>query len=182
MMEHQGGAESRLRTAAAERLGEARYGLWFGEGVRLGVDGDALEVGVPNAFFREWIQGHFAGNLIAAAEEVTGRSLRLAFRVDDEAEPKVGHVIDLPPHEGRRPAVTVPFGPATTPAPGPQSSPSERPRTSNRPPRRLDDFVTGTCSRLAFAATQEMVQTGGATFNPLLIHGGVGLGKTHLLE
>src|SRR4051812_49990865 len=83
------GVEMELRTAVAERLGEARFGLWFGEGVRLGIDGDALEVGVPNAFFREWIQGHFAGNLIEAAESVAGRSLRLSFRVDDEAEPRV---------------------------------------------------------------------------------------------
>src|ERR1700704_5657462 len=101
MAGHQAGVESKLRTAVAERLGEARFGLWFGEGVRLGIDGDALEVGVPNAFFREWIQGHFAGNLIEAAEEVAGRSLRLAFRIDDEAEPRVGHVIDLPPAEER---------------------------------------------------------------------------------
>jgi chromosomal replication initiator protein len=71
-----GVVESTLRAAVAERLGEARFGLWFGEGVRLGVDGDVLEVGVPNAFFREWIQGHFAGNLIEAAETVTGRESR----------------------------------------------------------------------------------------------------------
>src|SRR3954467_13946368 len=101
MAGHPGSMESRLRTAVAERLGEARFGLWFGEGVRLGIDGDALEVGVPNAFFRAWIQGHFASNLIEAAQEVRGRALRLAFRVDDEAEPKVGHVVDPPPHEER---------------------------------------------------------------------------------
>jgi chromosomal replication initiator protein len=67
-----GTVESTLRAAVAERIGEARFGLWFGEGVRLGVDDDALQVGVPNAFFREWIQAHFAGNLIEAAEAVTG--------------------------------------------------------------------------------------------------------------
>ena len=61
--------ETTLRAAVAERVGESRFGLWFGEGVRLGVaeDSDSLEVGVPNAFFRDWIQGHFAGNLIEAA-------------------------------------------------------------------------------------------------------------------
>ncbi|WP_315850091.1 DnaA N-terminal domain-containing protein, partial [Singulisphaera acidiphila] len=70
MVGHHGDVESTLRTAVAERLGEGRFGLWFGEGVRLGVADDALEVGVPNAFFREWIQGHFATNLIEAAEAV----------------------------------------------------------------------------------------------------------------
>ena len=185
MAGHHAGVESKLRTAVAERLGEARFGLWFGEGVRLGIDGDALEVGVPNAFFREWIQGHFAGNLIEAAQEVSGRALRLAIRVDDEAEPKVGQVVDLPPPgERRRPTVTIPSpgaAPSPSPAPSPPSPP-ERPRSSARPPRKLDDFVMGTCNRLAHAAALEVVQSSGTTFNPLVIHGGVGMGKTHLLE
>jgi chromosomal replication initiator protein len=181
-----GTVESTLRAAVAERIGEARFGLWFGEGVRLGVDDDALQVGVPNAFFREWIQAHFAGNLIEAAEAVTGRALRLAFRVVDEAEPNVGHVIDPPPpDERRRPAdATTPTIPAapTGPGPSPGSNPSERPRLQARPPRRLDDFVTGSCNRLAHAAAMEMVQSAGEAFNPLVIHGPIGLGKTHLLE
>jgi chromosomal replication initiator protein len=182
MAGHHGELESTLRAAVAERLGDGRFGLWFGEGVRLGVDGDALEVGVPNAFFREWIQGHFAGNLIEAAEAVTGRSLRLTFRVDDEAapEPRVGNLIEPRPAEERRqPGAPVPLAPA------PQAPPQrerERPRNQARPPRRLDDFVTGPCNRLAHAAANEMVQTSGRSFNPLVVHGAVGLGKTHLLE
>src|SRR5512147_316492 len=99
---HEGGTDARLREAVAERLGEARVGLWFGEGVHLGVTDDALEVGVPNAFFREWIQGHFASNLIEAAEAVTGRPLRLTFRVFDEAEPKVGNEIEPGPRDDQR--------------------------------------------------------------------------------
>ncbi len=182
MAGHHGVTESTLRAAVAERLGKARYGLWFGEGVRLGVEGDALEVGVPNAFFREWIQGHFAGNLIEAAEAVTGRTLRLTFRIDDEAEPKVGHLIEpTSPEERRRtPGISIPLLPP--PSSSPQMPPSDRPRPQNRPPRRLDDFVTGPCNRLAHAAALEVVQSRGASFNPLVIHGAVGLGKTHLLE
>src|SRR5512135_2790182 len=176
---HQGGTDARLREAVAERLGEARFGLWFGEGVQLGVSGDALEVGVPNAFFREWIQGHFASNLIEAAEAVTGRPLRLTFRVFDEAEPKVGSVIEPgPPDDRRQPTVTTPM----SPAPQPRRSLPERPRNQARPPRRLVDFVTGPCNRLAHAAAAEMVQSSGSAFNPLVVHAGVGLGKTHLLE
>src|SRR3954449_9347892 len=113
MTGHHGEIEATLRAAVAERLGEGRFGLWFGEGVRLGVAGDALEVGVPNAFFREWIQGHFAGNLIEAAEAVTGRPLRLTFRVDDEAELRVGTLIHPRPADDRRkPGIAVPLVPA----------------------------------------------------------------------
>src|SRR3954465_9959960 len=130
MAGHHGEIESTLRAAVAQRLGEGRLGLWCGGGVRLGVAGDALEVGVPNAFFREWIQGHFASNLIEAAEEVAGRPLRLAFRIDDEAGPKVGHVVDLPPPgERRRPTVTVPIEPGANPpsAPRPGHAPAPNP-------------------------------------------------------
>ena len=51
-----------------------------------------------------------------------------------------------------------------------------------RPLRRLDDFVTGPGNRLAHAASAEMALSAGSMFNPLVIHGAVGLGKTHLLE
>ena len=51
-----------------------------------------------------------------------------------------------------------------------------------RSPRLLDDFVTGPSNQLAHAASREMIHTTGKAFNPLVIHGGVGLGKTHLLE
>lgn len=185
MAGHQGNVESTLRAAVAERLGEGRFGLWFGEGVRLGVADDALEVGVPNAFFREWIQGHFASNLIEAAEAVTGRTLRLTFHVADEAEPRVGNLIEPPPAEERRqPGKTVPLAPAPEPAsqPSERDRDRDRPRNQARPPRRLDDFVTGPCNRLSHAAAVEMVQTLGTSFNPLVVHAGVGLGKTHLLE
>jgi chromosomal replication initiator protein len=166
-------SESDLREALAERLGPSKFGLWFGEGVRLGVDGDALKVGVPNGFFREWIQGHFAGNLIEAAEALAGRPLRLAFAIDDEAGPKPGDVV--PPLTGepaRQPTAADPKARVAT----------ERPKPQGRPLKRLDDFVTGPGNRLAHAAAVEIVQASGAGFNPLVIHGGIGLGKSHLLE
>ncbi len=173
-------AESELRSALSERLGEARFGLWFGDGVRLGVDGDALRVGVPNGFFREWIQAHFATNLIEAAEALAGRPLRLDFAIDAEAEPQLGDVVPEPKPEAR---------PAPTPKPTvkPPTPPTDRPRAAaghgpGRTFKRLEDFIVGPNSRLAHAAAVEMARSAGSAFNPLVIHGAIGLGKTHLLE
>ena len=180
---HRGGLETELRAAVAQRLGADRFGLWFGEGVRLGLDGDALEVGVPNDFFRDWIRTHYATNLAEAAEAVSGRPARLTFRVEAEAgaEPGVGEVIPTSPVRDRKPKpVTAPAEPAPD-RPRPQAR-AETAKTSRRPTRRLDDFVVGAGNRLAHAASVEMAQSAGASFNPLIVHGGIGLGKTHLLE
>lgn len=174
-------AESDLRSALAERLGEARFGLWFGDGVRLGVDGDAIKVGVPNGFFREWIQAHFATNLVEAAEALAGRPLRLDFAIEAEAEPKLGDVVRIPEPNDDRPA------PTPSPVVQPPKPPTDRPRATvgqspARPLKRLDEFIVGPNNRLAHAAAVEMARSAGSAFNPLVIHGGIGMGKTHLLE
>lgn len=169
--------ETALRDLLVKSLGSARFGLWFGEGVRLTIVESMLEVGVPNAYFREWIQAHFATSLIDAGQAVTGRMLQLAFRINGEAEPRVGDLIEPAfPREQRGPQITVPLSPS------PQTPPRERATVQARPVRRLDDFVVGSCNRLAYAAAREMAETAGRTFNPLVIYGGVGLGKSHLLE
>ena len=217
--------ESALRAAMAERLGELRFGLWFGEEVHLGLsgDGDALEVQVPNAFFHEWIRDHFSTSLVEAAQVVTGRQVRLNFAIQKEVDPPPGDVVESDADRSQQRSggtVTVPIPgnpktPLSFPAPHPaspdrSSTPRFKPpatdriqsqnhgqRTANgqasrpglpglpaaiRSPRLLDEFVTGPSNQLAHAASREMIQTAGKAFNPLVIHGGVGLGKTYLLE
>jgi chromosomal replication initiator protein len=162
-----GAQELALRAAVSQKLGEVRFGRWFGNGVRMALsgEGDALEVRVPDPFFRTWIRNHYSTSLLEAAQTVAGRAVRLSIEVHDqarqicpEAQPRPGNVV-----ETRPPRTEFPIPPG-------------------RPPKRLDDFVTGAGNRLAHAAAREMAELAGASFNPLVIHGGVGLGKTHLLE
>lgn len=206
MSDRRASLESALRAAVTERLGPDRFELWFGHDARsLGVDGESLTVRVPNGFSRDWIRGHYAGDLLGAGEQVLGVRPTLDFRiggidapppVDSEADPRTRHAAS--PTESRpTPAVPKQVGPpvepigppATTEAPSRPAEPQTVParprfetRTLARPSRRLDDFVVGDGTRLAHAAAVEMSTSLGASFNPLYIHGGVGLGKSHLLE
>ena len=221
-----GGVDAAMRAAVSERLGEARFGLWFGEGVGLRVNrnGDALEVRVPSPYIREWIESHYTASLTEAAEAVMGRRLRVLIQVNNETEPPRGDSVDPVPAQNepdtdpRRLAdLTIPVpgnhkAPRSFPSPtagdlessaphGPTSFPPidrlqspQRLQTMfafpvlhpggplSRSVRRLEDFVTGPGNQLAHAASCEMAQSAGAAFNPLVIHGSIGLGKTHLLE
>jgi chromosomal replication initiator protein len=123
---------------------------------------------------------------------------------EPETEPgRSGSITILLPGDPKAPLpfTTPPITPGSPPASGPYrlartiqpksirrtetTSPSGRlllPASQGRPLRRLEDYVTGPGNRLAHAAASEMAHSAGVTFNPLLIHSGIGLGKTHLLE
>ncbi len=217
--------ESALRAAVSQRLGEVRFARWFGDGVRLALngDGDALEVRVPDPFFREWIQNHYSTSLLEAAEAVVGRPVRLSIQIHGDGRPPAGHVVETSPPQGKLDSQQEVHSPITNPLPNdsgeryffldasaaergtssagvsfqpstnryqppnravpvPGANGSPRGGSPGRSPKRLENFVTGPGNRVAHAAAQEMAQSAGASFNPLVIHGGVGLGKTHLLE
>lgn len=190
--------QTALTAALADRLGESRFRLWFGEGVNLVLqgDGEALEVQVPNAFFREWIQGHFSKNLIDVVESVTGRRVRLTFAIHDEAHsplPRLACTTDagtLPePSDGTGtvpPLIRSPNHAIHPTAPPRGTRPSHDLRRADvqapgQRRRELKDFIIGSANQLAHAAAEEMIRTAGGSFNPLFIHGGIGLGKTYLL-
>ena len=145
--------ESALRAAVSERLGATRFGLWFGESVRLRLSGkgDALEVRVPDPFFREWIQSHYTTSLLEAAEAVLGRPMQLSIRIHDEAEPPLGDVVEPAPaspvpesEPEHRSSVTIPLpinpkAPLFFPPPAPDlPEPFSLPRTDRpQPPKRM---------------------------------------------
>ncbi len=196
--------EETLRAAVRVRLGDARFGLWFGEGVRLGLDaaGETLEVRAADPFFRDWIRNHYANSLLEAVESIVGRRPRLTFPLEGENSAPPG--VDLKAVVAANPSIDLAHPSPSDPGPIPPgldhprvssiSSPSQKPPAHSppalaalaprrhRPPRRLEDFVTGPGNRLAHAAARDMAATAGASFNPLIIHAAVGLGKSHLLE
>jgi chromosomal replication initiator protein len=96
-------------------------------------------------------------------------SVRYEAREEGPSAPPAAATAERPPQRTKRGGESAPTGETKASAP-------------RRPSRRLEEFVAGPGSRLALAAAREMAQTAGAAFNPMVVHGGVGLGKTHLLE
>ena len=175
-----------------ERIGLPRYQLWFQDKTRLTWADDWLVVGVSNHFYQEWLEKTFAEDIQAVAGAARGRPVRVRFSIDPElfqaarrreaqeqhaAVPVVrGSLFEDPGSVERdqRDLPTVAPRPGTT-GHGPRSKPARR-------WRQLAEFVVGPCNRVAHASALSLVEDPAQGPIPLVLHGSVGTGKTHLLE
>ncbi len=154
----------------AAQVGELRYNLWFKDNARLELTEQELIVGVPNLFFLEWLNSNFLGPLRKATEVVTGRKLSVRMVVDGEM---FRALRSRERKDGQKS----------------ESAKSSTPPATATPARRhavrgqtLQNFVVGPANRMAHAAAQRIAQEPTGQFNPLVLYGPLGLGKTHLLR
>lgn len=165
------GAEA-IAEALAERIGPQKYRIWFQSCARFALADGYLKIGVPNPFMANWLESHFLRDLKAAAHAATGEHPKVSFTIDSGLT-----------GDRRRRAVTT-SGPSQA---GRQES-SRRSATAtavptaNRRKLTLDTFVVGPSNELAYSAGKAVVREQQSPFNPLFIHGGYGVGKTHLLQ
>ena len=122
---------------------------------------DTLVLAAPNRFVLELVRERFAARIERLAAEACGRELGLRLVLARAAEPAA------------RP------GPATPRAP---EVPSNLERARLNPAFSFDTFVTGKANQLARAAAMQVAENPGVSYNPLFVYGGVGLGKTHLVQ
>ncbi len=150
---------------------------WFQNTTLLMYEDGVLKVGVPNLFAKDWLEQKLNGELFSAIQMVEPRVQRLDVEVDPQ--------LSLP-DDVRRVDVNKLFASDKKPRklPGRQEVKLVEGVSSKclNPKYRLDKFIIGPSNRLAHAACMAVSQSPGALYNPLFIYGGVGLGKTHLLQ
>ncbi len=147
-----------------ERLGEAKYHKWFSRIKPISWEDGLLKFEVPSKFFKDWLRENYRTLIEETGRTVSGEPIRVEFEVGagrDEPEPAA-----VPPASLQEPV--------KEPDPG---------RIANLNPKyTFDRFVVGPCNQYANAATFAVAQAPGKAYNPLFIYGGVGLGKTHLMQ
>ncbi len=160
---------NRLLDLLRTRIPETAFNTWFAYLGLVEAGREKWVVGVPNAFVLEYVEHHYKAVLEAAAAEILGRRLSVSFTVSQPPSLELFHPGPADENEesapSSKPAVTVD---ATVPLYARYT---------------VENFVIGDCNQLAHAACLAVAESPGRNkFNPLLLYGGTGMGKTHLLQ
>ncbi|MHA1517101.1 MAG: chromosomal replication initiator protein DnaA, partial [Alphaproteobacteria bacterium] len=174
-------AWTRVKARLRGELGEDVYASWF-KGVEVEqVDGGVVHLTVATRFLRNWLRTHYYDSVLRlsrgewpAAERLEFTVRQPHFTVEPVKDPACAQRVQTHAATDR----TVLPMPRRTGYEGFEGSPLD-PRLS------FASFVVGNTNKLAHAAAQQVAQalsSPQAPFNPLFLHGNVGLGKTHLLH
>ena len=165
------------------------FRTWFEPIVPVKLDVKVLTIQVPSQFFYEWLEEHYISLLKKTVKKELGTEGRLEYqiimengynsskpysvRVPTNSATTKNQPVTAPMDLGRTDAIRNPFI-----IPGLKKVKVESQLNANY---NFDNFIEGDCNRLARSAGYAVAnKPGGTAFNPLLLYGGVGLGKTHL--
>jgi len=141
-----------------------------------------LTVRVTSHFFYDWLEAHYNMRITNALEKVLGRSARLSYNVVPAEESAQTNVITQYPLPAEKHETPAPLAHHTAPAEETQAVfPYQQ--TFLNPRFTFENYIKGESNQLARAAALAVANNpGGTSFNPLVLYGGTGLGKTHLIQ
>lgn len=159
-------------------ISKANFNTWFKNTGIISLQDGQVAICIPNTFNQAWIEKKYHHQIIQSLERVTGKPIRkLEYRIENIKN--VTEPTDAPVEAA-----------STTETPEPTEHIAALPTRptpvcggfSLNPKYTFSSFVVGSGSELAFTAAQAVANRPGEAYNPLFIYGGVGLGKTHLLQ
>lgn len=168
-----GRVQSRLKA----EFGEATFNSWLKPLSFVNIDDGRVHMAAPTRFMRDWVQSHYIDRIrdiwsvenpsVERVELQVAPALRRA--ADAAAQPRRGNGQPAPPAARTAVAATARDDADDFGAP-------------LDPRFTFDAFVVGKSNELAYAAARRVAEQQNVNFNPLFLHGGVGLGKTHLMH
>ncbi|XFA74134.1 chromosomal replication initiator protein DnaA [Thermosynechococcaceae cyanobacterium Okahandja] len=143
-------------------LSRPTFETWIKTATVQSFDGQVLSICTPNPFARNWLQKYYLKTIADVAREIVGEAITIELAIAQGAE----HDTSIRP---------------TSPDPSPAPTPRQRGSDLN-PKYVFSRYVVGPNNRMAHAACLAVAESPGREFNPLFLCGGVGLGKTHLMQ
>ena len=144
-------------------LSKANFSTWFKNTFIYSVDKDKVTVGVPSSFYMEWLKNKYNKEIHLALKKLIPNLKTVEYKIASKS-PKIGEEISeikITKTEIKKKDIA---------------------QETLNPKYRFKNFVVGNNNKLAHAASLAIVEKPGSAYNPLFIWGGVGLGKTHLLQ
>jgi chromosomal replication initiator protein len=144
-----------------DKLGDSLFELWF-KPMRLHhVKDKVVYIEIPNRFFKDWVEDNYPQLISEALEVELGYPVTVKFRVGEKEDG------DLRKQESK--------------------NENRRSKLASRgiylnPKYTFDSFVVGPSNQFVHAAAKRICEGPGSIYNPLFIYGGVGLGKTHIIN
>src|SRR3569833_1795408 len=164
------------------------FKTWFEPIKSLRLEGSILTIQVPSLFFYEWLEEHYVGLLRKTIKKQLGDDGRLEYNiVVEQSSSSKPYTTNLPSNgngaEAKNQSMPIPIS-INKNIKNPFVIPGLKKLNVDPQLNRnytFANFVEGDCNRLARSAGYAVAaKPGGTSFNPLMIYGGVGLGKTHL--
>ncbi len=145
----------------SERIEEGIFDLWFKPIKILNVRDKTVVLEVPNRFFKDWLDDYYPNIITEVLEEILGYSVTVKYKVAEKVEEEIKKIdMKLESRKSRLASRGIFLNPKYT----------------------FNTFVVGPSNQFAHAAALRVTEKPGNAYNPLFIYGGVGLGKTHLLN
>lgn len=166
------------------QVSEQSYNTWFKPIVPKKLANNTLTIQVPSQFFYEWLEEHYLTLLREVIDQELGPQGKLEYSI----------VVDKGKAQQKPVTVQLPGQQHTAKYQPPKERPLQNPFALKsledtkaisvlNPQYTFDNFIEGDYNRLAKSAAQAVAKKpGGTSFNPLMIYGGIGLGKTHVIQ
>ncbi len=150
------------------QVSHPNFVTWFKNSALIDKNDNAAVIALPNAFAKEWIENKYAKIVLGALRALEENIKKVEFTV----------------HTSK---TTSPWPSTSLHAPPKDTQPSfpefrVDTETSLNPRYTFSSFIVGKSNELAYAAASAVVEDIGKRYNPLFVYGGVGLGKTHLMQ
>lgn len=158
------------------QLSRPTFETWIKPAKAQALNDEALVISTPNPFARNWVQKHYLDTIADVVNDILGNSITIQVTVNSDGEQASSG--ELAPADITWP---TPSALPRQPDPGAVGDPNHRYNELNQK-AVFSRFVVGSNNRMAHAASLAVAESPGREFNPLFLCGGVGLGKTHLMQ